>query len=113
MERQESTNEFCPRCKYADRGLNEYPCRCCTMAHALANHFDPVDGSVSGGPVTKIVSMLDGPYDRATVYLDCAVQVLENTRTGETSVGWTRSPEVIEQWRQNAEETEGAFELES
>lgn len=111
MENQNS-NEFCPRCKYADRGLNEYPCRNCAIAHSIVNHYEPLDGSENGGPVTKIVSMLKGPYDRATVYLDCAVQVLENTRTGETSVGWTRSPEVIEQWRQNAEETEGAFELE-
>jgi len=30
-------------------------------------------------------------YDKETIYRDCTVQVLENTVTGDVSVGWWRN----------------------
>ena len=30
-------------------------------------------------------------YDKATIYDDCTVQILENTVTGKVSVGWWRN----------------------
>ena len=30
-------------------------------------------------------------YDKETTYTDCTVQVLENTVTGDVSVGWWRN----------------------
>lgn len=52
----------------------------------------------------KVEMELEGPFNKATVYRDCAVQVCENTHTGVTSVAWTKNPEIIEKWE--AEEYE-------
>jgi len=38
-------NEFCPNCTHMDCGLEEYPCRSCTVANSLAMHYEPKDGS--------------------------------------------------------------------
>lgn len=35
-------------------------------------------------------------YNKATRYSNCTVEVLENTATGETSVGWYRTEETEE-----------------
>lgn len=44
-------------------------------------------------------------YDRAEVHENVTVQVLINTKTGESSIGWTRNLDMIEAWRENAHET--------
>ena len=110
MKNQNPTNEFCPNCKHADKGLNEYPCRNCAVAHAIVNHYEPVDEETPEFTVTKVVYALEGPFDKATVYLGCAVQVLENTKTGQISIGWTRSQEIIDGWINDGMTVEEAYE---
>ena len=101
------TNEFCPNCKHAYKGLNEYPCRNCAIAHSLVNHYEPADGDAPKYEITQVVSALEGPFDKCSVYLGCAVQVLENTVTGTYSIGWTRNPEIIEKWTDGGCPVEG------
>lgn len=36
-------------------------------------------------------------YDKVTRYTNCTVEVLENTTTGETSVGWYRTERTEEE----------------
>lgn len=45
-----------------------------------------ISGEQESPPV--ITSMEIGLFDREDIYPDCTVQVLTNTITGETSVGW-------------------------
>lgn len=54
----------------------------------------------------KVEMAVEGPFDKATVYHNCAVQVCENTKTGASSVAWTRNPEIIEKWEAEQYETE-------
>lgn len=54
----------------------------------------------------KVEMAVEGPFDKATVYRNCAVQVCENTKTGASSVAWTQNPEIIEQWEAEQYETE-------
>lgn len=110
MKNQNPTNEFCPNCKHADKGLNEYPCRNCAIAHSIVNHYEPVDAEEPEFTVTKVVSALEGPFDKATVYLGCAVQVLENTKTGQISIGWTRSQEIIDNWIRDGMTVEESYD---
>ena len=44
-------------------------------------------------------------YDRVEVHENVTVQVLINTKTGESSIGWTRNHDMIEAWRESAHET--------
>lgn len=65
---------------------------------------DAADTIEAFAAAPKVEMAVEGPFDRATVYKNCAVQVLENTKTGVSSVSWTQNPEIIEQWE--AEEYE-------
>ena len=45
-------------------------------------------------PCNKINAIVESNiYDEEEVYYDCTVQVLRNSITGETSVGWFRNDE--------------------
>ncbi len=87
-------NDTCAKCKYLDHGLTEQPCRTCIVAHGLSMNFEPADGE----QIVQVESALEGPYDQCKLYLNCAVQVLSNSRTGECSVQYTRDPQIIEKW---------------
>lgn len=41
-------NTICPTCKYAGCGLSEWPCRCCTVAHPMANYYEPGEETEEG-----------------------------------------------------------------
>lgn len=42
-------------------------------------------------------------YDTAEYHFNCAVQVLKNSTTGETSVGWTpMGSDIAQAWEQEA-----------
>lgn len=58
----------------------------------------------------KVEMAVEGPFNKATVYRNCAVQVCENTKTGASSVAWTQNPEIIEKWEAEQYETEGSDE---
>ena len=88
-------NDTCAKCRYIDRGLNEQPCRTCTVSHRLSNNFEPAEGTEQ---IVKVESAIEGPYDQCKLYLDCAVQVLSNSRTGASSIQFTRDPQIIEKW---------------
>lgn len=47
-------------------------------------------GKAEGGK-TEIVKVETNIYDKEEIYPDCTVQVLTNTATGETSVGWWKN----------------------
>lgn len=68
---------------------------------ALTDAADTIE-ALAAAP--RVEMAVEGPFDRATVYKNCAVQVLENTKTGASSVAWTQNPEIIERWE--AEEYE-------
>lgn len=72
-----------------------------TERRALTDAADTIE-ALAAAP--KVEMAVEGPFDRATVYKNCAVQVLENTKTGVSSVSWTQNPEIIEKWE--AEEYE-------
>ena len=58
----------------------------------------------------KVEMAVEGPFNKATVYKNCAVKVCENTKTGAFSVAWTQNPEIIEKWeaeQYESDETEG------
>lgn len=88
-------NDTCAKCKYLDHGLEEQPCRTCIVSHGLSMNFEPADGTEQ---IVKVESAIEGPYDQCKLYLDCAVQVLSNSRTGESSIQYTRDPQIIEKW---------------
>ena len=88
-------NDYCPNCKHRDCGLTAYPCRCCTVSHRLSNNFEPADGTEQ---IVKVESAIEGPYDQRKLYLNCAVQVLSNSRTGASSIQYTRDQQIIEKW---------------
>lgn len=90
-------NDYCPNCKHRERGLTAYPCRCCAVAQGIAMHYEPLDGMAKGS-VEKVDSLIQGVYDKAEVFHNVTVQVLTNTKTGESSIAWTRNPDVIAQW---------------
>lgn len=58
----------------------------------------------------KVEMAVEGPFNKATVYRNCAVQVCENTKTGASSVAWTQNPEIIYKWEAEQYETEGSDE---
>ena len=41
-------------------------------------------------------------FDRCEVYTDVHVQVLMNTKTGKSSIGWTRDMNTVEDWIRHA-----------
>lgn len=43
------------------------------------------------GGKTEIVKVETNFYNKEEIYPDCTVQVLTNTATGETSVGWRKN----------------------
>lgn len=87
-------NDTCAKCKFLDHGLEEQPCRTCLVAHGLSMNFEPADGE----QIVKVESAIEGPYDQCKLYLNCAVQVLSNSRTGASSIQYTRDPQIIEKW---------------
>ena len=42
-------------------------------------------------------------FDQTEVHENVAVQVLINSKTGNTSLAWTRDPRIIEEWRESAQ----------
>lgn len=72
--------------------------------------FDAADTIEALASAPKVEMALEGPFDKATVYRNCAVQVCENTKTGASSVAWTQNPEIIEKWEAEQYETEGTDE---
>ena len=97
-----NTNEWCPKCEYADCSMSVWPCRTCALANSSAIHFkpkEPADGEIVG-----VESMIDFIADGATLYHNCTVQVLTNSKTGEMRVAFTTRPEVAAAWE--AEEYE-------
>ena len=70
---------------------------------ALTDAADTIE-ALAAAPNVEMA--LEGPFNKATVYRDCAVQVCENTHTGVTSVAWTKNPEIIERWEAEQYETE-------
>lgn len=77
---------------------------------ALNDAADTIDALATEMAAPKVEMALEGPFNKATVYRDCAVQVCENTETGVTSVAWTKNPEIIEKWEAEQYETEGLDE---
>jgi hypothetical protein len=69
--------------------------------------FDAADTIEAFAAAPKVEMAVEGPFNKATVYRNCAVQVCENTKTGASSVAWTQNPEIIEQWEAEQYETEG------
>ena len=67
----------CPNCN------NEY------SSTSLIINYCPFCGTNISGE-TPILGVDVGMYDSSTIYTHCKVQVLENTITGETSIGWRR-----------------------
>lgn len=65
------------------------------MGEIIKDAADTIEALASA---PKVEMAVEGPFDRATVYKNCAVQVLENTQTGASSVAWTQNPEIIEKW---------------
>ena len=43
------------------------------------------------GGKTEIIQVETNIYDKEEIYLDCTVQVLTNTATGDVSVGWWKN----------------------
>ena len=41
-------------------------------------------------------------FDLVEVHTDVTVQILINSQTGETSIGWTKNLNVIEDWIRHA-----------
>jgi hypothetical protein len=77
------------------------------LAHDLIDAADTVNALIAA---PKVEMAVEGPFNKATVYRNCAVQVCENTQTGASSVAWTQNPEIIEKWEAEQYETEGAEE---
>lgn len=97
-----NTNEWCPKCEYADCSMSVWPCRTCALANSSAIHFkpkEPADGEIVG-----VESMIDFVADKAEIVKNCTVQVLHNTKTGATSIAYTTNPEIAAAWE--AEEYE-------
>ena len=45
-------------------------------------------------------------FDHSEVHTSVAVQVLTNSKTGATSIGWIRDTETIKQWTETADEVD-------
>ena len=97
-----NTNDWCPRCEYADCSLTAWPCRTCAIANSTAVHFKPKEPAE--GETVSVESMLEIVADKSEVYHNCTVQVLTNSKTGQTSIAWTQNPETAAAWE--AEEYE-------
>lgn len=67
--------------------------------------FDAADTIEALASAPKVEMAVEGPFNKATVYHNCAVQVYENTKTGDSSVAWTQNPEIIEKWEAEQYET--------
>ena len=74
------------------------------MGEIIKDAADTIEALASA---PKVEMAVEGPFDKATVYRNCAVQVCENTKTGASSVAWTQNPEIIEKWEAEQYETEG------
>jgi hypothetical protein len=68
--------------------------------------FDAADTIEAFAAAPKVEMAVEGPFNKATVYRNCAVQVCENTKTGASSVAWTQNQEIIELWEAEQYETE-------
>lgn len=77
------------------------------MSETIKDAADTIEALASA---PKVEMAVEGPFDKATVYRNCAVQVCENTKTGASSVAWTQNPEIIEKWEAEQYETEGSDE---
>ena len=74
------------------------------MGETIKDAADTIEALASA---PKVEMAVEGPFNKATVYRNCAVQVCENTKTGASSVAWTQNPEIIEKWEAEQYETEG------
>lgn len=45
---------------------------------------------------------MEEPFDIVEVHTSVTVQILINSRTGESSIGWTRDENIIEDWIRQA-----------
>jgi hypothetical protein len=73
------------------------------MGETIKDAADTIE-ALAAAP--KVEMAVEGPFNKATIYRNCAVQVCENTKTGASSVAWTQNPEIIEQWEAEQYETE-------
>ena len=44
----------------------------------------------------QITDIKTNIFNKSTIYTNCTVEVWENTVTGETSIGWYRTPDTVE-----------------
>lgn len=80
----------CDRCSAEMTGCNLTK----DIRHAVNFHLD-MGGNMVENNNAKVIANL---YDRETIIENCTVQILENTTTGEVSVGW---------WKGSAEDSPG------
>ena len=50
----------------------------------------------------EIDTKAENYFDKTEVHENVAVQVLINSKTGNTSIAWTRDQNMIEGWRESA-----------
>lgn len=79
----------CKICPYRDMGTEEEHCYD-VLASDAADALEKQETKIE--KITSLFSV----YDRETVIENCTVQILENTETGEVSVGWKRNGETEE-----------------
>ena len=63
----------------------------------VEEHFDPVFCPVCGWTAKTNINNIElNLYDKTTRYSNCIVEILENTITGDTSIGWQKTAETKE-----------------
>ena len=60
MPGYEDVSAICVRCRYADRGMTSWPCRCCTVANQMGNYFEEADTDAE--ETEKQQSTIGGKY---------------------------------------------------
>lgn len=56
--------------------------------------------------MTEINKTASNFFDHSEVHTNVTVQVLINSKTGATSIGWTRDADTIKQWTETADEVD-------
>ena len=64
----------------------------CLLQDEIENEYaESWDDLYENCPVTEEVESIISYYDKQEIFENCTVEVLTNTKTGETSVGWRRN----------------------
>lgn len=86
------SSDICASCLFCDRPTYKYPCNNCVDGQYWKEKIQFAEPSP---PKLDSKVKIDIPiYDQVETYHNCTVQILSNSVTGQTSIGWWQEGDI-------------------